>query len=123
MALADPDSVFHHYRRLIALRHGESIEGFDGDVAPLVIDGTFALLAEAHPALWAYTRTLGDRHLLVVANCSSEALEVDLRADLDGVPSWCGSAVVLASHPEPAMPDGVGTLVLRPWESVVVRAE
>ncbi|PFG21044.1 alpha-glucosidase [Serinibacter salmoneus] len=122
-ALADPGSVFHHYRRLIALRHGEPIEGFDGDVSPLVIDGTFALLAAAHPALWAYTRTLGERRLLVVANCSSETIEVHLDTDLDGISPWSAAALVLASHAQPAVPDDAGTLSLRPWESVVVRAE
>ena len=32
----------------------------------------FALLLPDHPAVWAFTRTLGDVTLLVVANLSGE---------------------------------------------------
>ncbi len=60
-AEADPDSVFHHYRRLIELRHQH----------PVIVEGRFELLLPDHEQLWAFTRTLGDTRLLVVANCSS----------------------------------------------------
>ena len=40
------DSVFEHYRRLIALRHAD----------PVVTDGAFALLLPEHPAIWAFLR-------------------------------------------------------------------
>ncbi|GAB3625123.1 oligo-1,6-glucosidase [Mariniluteicoccus endophyticus] len=63
-ARADQDSVFHHYRRLIALRKTE----------PTVVDGRFVLLLPDHPQVWAFTRTPDGegRTLVVVANCSSE---------------------------------------------------
>ncbi len=39
--VGDPDSVFEHYRRLIALRHAE----------PVVTDGDFELLLPDHPSI------------------------------------------------------------------------
>ena len=115
-AVADPDSVFHHYRRLIELRHNE----------PIVVDGRFELLLPDHEQLWAFTRTLGragdgarngggdgagDDVVMVLANCSSAPAEVDLHA----VPDLDGATVLLATHPEA---DG---FTLRPWESRVLR--
>ncbi|MDN5803484.1 MAG: alpha-glucosidase, partial [Microlunatus sp.] len=65
-AVNDPDSVFHHYRRLIELRHRD----------PVVVHGRFALLLPEHDRLWAFTRTLENTVLLVVANMSAAALEL-----------------------------------------------
>ena len=100
-AVADPESVFHHYRRLIELRHTD----------PVVVDGRFSLLLPGHPQVWAFTRTLGDRVLLVLANCSSEPATID-----SGVlPDLTGSEVLLPTH-GPSY-----DLTLRPWESRVHR--
>ena len=62
-AVNDPDSVFHHYKALIDLRH----------TTPVVVDGRFALLAADHDQLWAFTRTTDDDTLLVLANLSDRA--------------------------------------------------
>ena len=60
--LEDPDSVFHHFRKLIKLRHDH----------PVVVHGRFELLLPDHEQIWALTRTLDDQVLVMVANCSSE---------------------------------------------------
>ena len=96
-AVADPDSVFHHYRRLIELRHTN----------PVVVDGRFALLLPDHPAVWAFTRTRGDVTLLVVANLSGERVSLT-RGDL---PDLGAGDVLLPTHGPPYGLD------LRPWES------
>ncbi|TVR95076.1 MAG: alpha-glucosidase [Trueperaceae bacterium] len=57
---ADPESVFHHYRRLVALRHE----------LPVAALGDFTMLAAEHERLYAFRRRLGDDALLVVANWS-----------------------------------------------------
>ncbi len=60
-ALADPDSVFHYYRRLIALRRAHAV----------IVYGDYELLLEADEEIFAYTRTLGGERLLVVLNFRS----------------------------------------------------
>ena len=65
------DSVFEHYRRLIALRHAD----------PVVTDGEFALLLPEHPAIWAFTRRGPDAELLVAANFSADEVSATLPLD------------------------------------------
>jgi oligo-1,6-glucosidase len=100
-ATRDPDSVFQHYRRLIELRHTD----------PVVVEGRFALLLPDHDRLWAFTRT-GDRaSMLVLANLSSEPLDLPL----DELPDLAGAILLLGTH---AQSTGA---TLAPWESRVLR--
>ena len=61
-ALADPLSVFHHYRQLIALRKQH----------PLLVHGRYELLLPRHPHLFAYLRDDGQQRLLVLCNFSGQ---------------------------------------------------
>jgi oligo-1,6-glucosidase len=97
-ALADSDSVLHHYRKLIGLRYDLEV----------VRQGRFELLLAEHPTLFCYLRTLDDQVLLVVGNWSS----VPVPLPVDELPSLAGSRVILGTHPE------VGDL-LAGWESRV----
>jgi oligo-1,6-glucosidase len=99
-AIADPDSVFHHYRRLIELRHGE----------PAVAHGDFTMLLADDERIYAFTRRLDDVELLVVANFSGE----ETPADVD--PAWLDAELVLGNLPDAA------SLTLRPWEARVYKA-
>ena len=75
-AVADDDSVFHHYRRVIELRHTE----------PAVAHGDFTMLAPDHPTLYAFTRSHEGTELLVLANFSGDDLDLDDAVDdLDGL--------------------------------------
>ena len=67
-AVADPDSVFHHYRRLIELRHA----------LPVVADGDFTMLLEDDERVYAYMRSLDGVELLVLGNFSGDEVIVDL---------------------------------------------
>jgi oligo-1,6-glucosidase len=100
-ARADERSVFHHYRRLIELRH----------TSPVVVDGAFAMLAPEHPHVYAFTRTLGSETLLVAGNFSGDHQVVD------GLDDWDGADVVIANVEHPA-PISAG---LGPWGAVVLR--
>ena len=95
-AVADPESVFHHYRRLIELRHSIQI----------VVDGDFQLLAAEDPKLFAYLRSLDNERLLVVANMSGSTMRFP-------VPDDFSEGEVL-----------VGTLseTLTPWQSYALYA-
>lgn len=106
----DPGSVFHHYRSLIRLRHS----------MPVVVEGDFVMLLPDHPQLFAYDRTLGDVRLTVVANLSDTAAVTvwerpwrDPRLLLTNLAAHC---VAERTH---LGGDGVGRLVLQPWEARV----
>ncbi|MFC4785969.1 glycoside hydrolase family 13 protein [Nocardioides sp. MAHUQ-72] len=100
-ALADPDSVFHHYRRLIALRKSE----------PAVAHGDFTMLLPDDPVVYAFTRRLGDVELLTVANFSG-------RPVCPAVPEWeqwAGAELLLGNVTGSNGPE------LAPWEARVLR--
>lgn len=99
-ARQDPDSVFHHYRRLIALRH----------TLPVVVDGTYRLLLPDDEQVFAYTRTLGAVTLTVLANLSGSPASL---GDLGDLPV---GEVLVSTHGRTAAP-----AVLDPWESLAVR--
>jgi oligo-1,6-glucosidase len=102
----DPRSVLAHYRALIELRRTE----------PLVTDGVFTLLLPDDDTVFAFTRTLGDRGLLVLANFSSRAVDVPDSA----VNSWAGARLLIGNHFD-TPPTLEHPVRLRPWEAVVVR--
>jgi oligo-1,6-glucosidase len=101
--IADPDSVFHHYRRLIELRHRE----------PAVAVGDFEMLLGDDERVYAFLRRLGDVELLVLGNFSGEPAAVELP---DGA-AWAGSEVLLGNCGEQPRED----LGLEPWEARVHR--
>jgi oligo-1,6-glucosidase len=96
-AVADPGSVFHHYRKLIAFRHEE----------PAVAEGDFTMLLPDDERIYAFTRRLGDTELLVTANFSADEVVPDVPAE------WAGAEVAIG---DPG--DG---LALGPWEARVYR--
>jgi len=103
-ARADDRSVFHHYRRLIELRH----------TSPVVVSGAFTMLLADHPHVYAFTRSLGDETWLVAGNFCGEPQSLD---GIGGLPGWADAEVVIANVEDPA-PTAKG---LRPWEAVVLR--
>ena len=64
---ADPDSVFHHYRRVIELRHA----------LPVIADGDFTMLLADDERVYAYMRALDGVELLVLGNFSGDESIVD----------------------------------------------
>lgn len=108
-ALADEDSVFHHYRRLIELRH----------TVPAVAHGDFRMLAPDHARLYAFTRTHQDTELLVVANFSGEDLPLDEPDALGAaeMARWAEATLLLGNLDAPPSL----TAALRPWEARVLK--
>ena len=79
-AQADPDSILHFYRRLLALRQSSDA----------LRSGTFRLLLPEHPQLLAYERACGEERIRVCCNFSgaSAALPPEMQGDCllsDGV--------------------------------------
>jgi oligo-1,6-glucosidase len=100
---ADPDSVFHHYRRLIELRHTE----------PVVAHGSFDMLLPDDPHVYAFLRRLDHVELLVLGNFSDQTHDVDL----PDAGAWASSEILIANYPDALQPQHT----LRPWEARVHR--
>jgi oligo-1,6-glucosidase len=101
---ADPASVFHYYRRLIALRRRD----------PVVQLGDFTMLAE-YEHVYAFTRALNGIRLLVLGNFSGVRQQLDLAGQLGD-----GASLVIGNYAEPALPHDK-SVTLRPWEALVLR--
>lgn len=108
--VADPDSVFAHYRALIELRHRSEV----------VATGDYALVLPEHPQVFAYTRGLGDRSLLVLTNLSGEPATFD-SAQLPGWAVGGGGGAPAAELVLSNLGSATEALrgLLRPWEAVV----
>ncbi|MFA9429071.1 alpha-glucosidase [Egicoccus sp. AB-alg2] len=97
-AVADEDSVFHHYRRLVRLRRED----------PVVVHGDFTLLLPDDPQVYAFTRRLDDVELLILGNFGDTPVEPAV-PDAD---TWAAADLVIGT--------GRG-LRLAPWEGRVLR--
>lgn len=114
-AVADPDSVFHHYQRLIALRRAH----------PVLVHGRYELLLPEHSQIYAYTRTLdadgrgsADERWLVVCNFSGDMPVFDLPAETGQGVNGCDW--MLGNYP-PCEGDLLHGVTLRPWEARMLR--
>ncbi len=72
--LADPDSVFYYYQKLIALRHE----------MPVITEGRYVLVDPANDKVYAYLRKGEDESLLVVCNFTDETIEYPVGEYLEG---------------------------------------
>jgi oligo-1,6-glucosidase len=105
-ALADPDSVFHHYRRLIALRHRE----------PTLVYGRYRLILPDHPQIYAYLREHETDRLLVVSNFGAEPVRFELPAGI----GFTSTELLIANLPVDADQD-LRDVTLRPYEARIHR--
>ena len=97
---ADPDSVWHCYQKLIALRRQHSV----------FQRGYFELLLEKDEAIFAYTRTDADTQLLVLCNFYGEAIDNPL------YPENAAGELLFVSYPNISEPQR-----LRPYEARIYR--
>ncbi|HEY4390390.1 MAG TPA: alpha-glucosidase [Paenibacillus sp.] len=105
-AVADPDSIFHYYRRLIELRKQHEV----------LVYGKYELLLEDHKHIYAYTRTLGDERLLVILNFFADPVTFELPKSVT-----YRSYERLTGNYE--LPEGtrLEQMELRPYEAQVLR--
>jgi oligo-1,6-glucosidase len=106
-ALADPDSVFYYYQKLIHLRHQHAV----------IVHGRYDLILDDHEQIYAFTRTLGedDGHaqLLVILNFSAETPEFVLPDHLPAV----APELLIANYPVEG--SAIQQITLRPYEARV----
>ena len=99
-ALADPDSVFYTYQKLIALRKRY----------PVFRDGAFTLLDPENEQVFAYIRETGSERLLTVCNFSAD--DAAWRAPED----FAGAELLISNC-------GATGEGLRPYEGYMLRQE
>jgi oligo-1,6-glucosidase len=99
-AQADPDSIWAHFQRLIALRHE----------LPVIAHGDFIMVLPEDTELYGFTRAWDGVTLLVIANFSSAHLPIP-SADLS---DWADAELLLGNYPG-------AHRHLRPWEARVYR--
>lgn len=105
-ASADPNSVFHYYRKLIRLRKEN----------PVIVYGSYDLLLDSHEEIYAFTRTLDADRLLVILNFSRNSPIFHLPEDFS-----FSSRELLISNYEVNPDEEIRQITLRPYEARVYR--
>ena len=103
--LADPDSVFHYYRKLIGLRRGSQW-------TDTIVYGSYDLLDPEHEAVYAYTRTGESGKMLIVCNLSNKEVDFTVPAEVQ----WTSAEQVIGSCAPAALER---QMKLAPWAAVV----
>jgi oligo-1,6-glucosidase len=114
-SLTDDNSVWHYYRKLIALRKKH----------PIMVYGKYDLILADHPEIYAYTRTLGSEVWLVVCNFFANTpvfeLPIDLLYGATDLPED-PPELIISNYPEDASQSlSQGHFTLRPYECRVYR--
>lgn len=99
--MGDPDSIFTHYKKLIALRKEYDVIAY----------GDFEALDQRNPSVLAYARRWQDEEVVVVNNFYRKPAVWECPVDLTGF------TCLLSNYPDSEVKN---TLHLRPYESLVL---
>lgn len=105
-ALADPDSIFYYYQKLIWLRKHY----------PIVVHGTYDLIEDTDARVYAFTRTAQNEHLLVILNFSADEPRFMVPPDL----RYDRTELLISNYPVDA-DQSLALVPLRPYEARVYR--
>ena len=103
--LADPDSVFHYYQKLIWLRRFSQW-------SDLIVYGQYQLLAPEHTQVFAYTREYEGQKLLVLCNLSGQEADFEIP---DSV-TWEKEELLLGNYGEAKLSKKIK---MKPWEASI----
>ena len=104
-ALADPNSIFYHYKKLIEIRKDESI----------IVYGEFIPLFEDLEKVFAYVRQQGKEKILVINNFSEDHLEINTPEPFAGMQG----KTLISNYNMRSMLQT--TLYLQPYESFAIK--
>ena len=101
----DPNSILNHFRNMAKIRNEN----------PVLVYGKYELLQKDHPEIYAFTRRLDDKKMLVLLNFSDKDASISL-------PEIAASRKVLINNYEAFENDGKNT-TLAPYQAVVVEVK
>lgn len=101
-AIADPESVFHYYQKLIALRKQH----------PVIVYGSYRLLLEDSEELFVYIREYEGEKLLVVCSFTDKEVEFEIPEEFQG------AQCLIANHENSYDSE---KMMLKPYEAFVLR--
>ncbi|MFC0472053.1 alpha-glucosidase [Halalkalibacter kiskunsagensis] len=102
-ALADPDSVFYYYKKLISIRKEN----------PVMIYGDYKDFSEKDENLYVYTRSYEGITWLVILNHSDEKQVLSLGKGLD----VAGKKLIIANYEDVTGEESIQRTALRPHEA------
>ena len=103
--LADPESVFHYYRKLIELRRFSQW-------SDVIVYGHYQLIAPEEPYIFAYTREYKEKKLLVICNVSANTVEFEIPENI----VWKETELLIANYSELALSRKIK---MKPWQAEV----
>lgn len=97
----DPDSILNFYKEMIALRKSEDI----------FVYGTYDLVFEDHQEIYAYTRTLGEKRVLILCNLTKKQTSINLEKITVSTDQLLLSNIPVEEH------ESIQELTLKPFEA------
>lgn len=104
--LANPNSIFYYYQKLIRLRKENLV----------IVYGSYDLILASNEEIYAFTRTLDEDRLLVILNFSRNSPVFHLPEDI----SFTSTKLLISNYQVNAH-DDLNELTLRPFEALVYR--
>jgi oligo-1,6-glucosidase len=105
-ALADPNSIFYYYQKLIRLRKDN----------PIITYGSYDLILDSDLEIYAFTRTLENDRLLIILNFTKNRPVFAL----PGSVPFSNNEVLISNYTVDPVED-IRLLTLRPYEARVYR--
>jgi oligo-1,6-glucosidase len=99
--LEDPDSIFHYYQKIIALRKEK----------PVMVYGHYELLEPDHESLYVYTRSLENQKLLVICSFTKDPVSYEIPAE------FADAQILIGNY---GRSEAKGTIELKPYEAIVL---
>lgn len=102
----DSNSIFYYYQKLIELRKKH----------PVFVYGTYEIILEEHPRIYAFTRTLDDIKLLIILNFSDSTTNFALPKEIQ----FHHTELLIRNYDVPTTRN-LSQFELQPYEALVYR--
>ncbi len=97
----DPHSVLNHFRKMTKLRKDN----------PVLVYGDYQIIQPEHPDIYAYSRTLGEKKMLVLLNFTNQASTIKLEKE------YSVNDIVISNDANISI-DGT-TIMLQPYQALI----